>query len=108
DSKGISASASYPIKRSFARLGIAVGYDISSIKTESTGAATYFNYLSFERVNGPNVLNGIKTISITPSYSYNSKNNFLNPSAGKSIFFSIQAAGSVLGANVNSIHPTFD
>jgi outer membrane protein insertion porin family len=108
DSKGISASASYPIKRSFARLGLAVGYDISSIKTESTGAATYFNYLSFERVNGPNVLNGIKTLSLTPSYSYNSKNNFLNPTGGKSIFFSIQAAGSVLGANVNSIHPTFD
>ncbi len=48
DSKGISFSASYPIKRSFARLGLAIGYDISSIKTESTGAATYFNYLSFK------------------------------------------------------------
>ena len=108
DSKGISLSASYPIKRSFARLGLSVGYDISSIKTESTGATTYFTYLSFRGVNGPNALNGIKTLSITPSYSYNSKNSFQNPTAGKSIFFSIQAAGSVLGANVNTIHPTFD
>ena len=108
DSKGISLSTSYPIKRSFARVGLSIGYDISSIKTESAGAATYFNYLAFQRVNGPNVLNGIKTFSITPSYTYNSKNNFLNPSAGKSIFASIQAAGSVLGANVNTIRPTFD
>jgi len=108
DSKGISFSASYPIKRSFARFGLAVGYDISSIKTESQGALTYFTYLSFERVNGPNALNGIRTFSLTPSYTYNSKNNFLNPSAGKSIFFSIAAAGSVLGANVNSLRPTFD
>jgi len=108
DSKGIALSASYPIKRSFARFGLSIGYDISSIKTESTGAATYFTYLSFRGVNGPNALNGIKTFSITPSYSYSSKNSYQNPTAGKSIFFSIQAAGSVLGANVNTIHPTFD
>ncbi len=108
DSKGISLSMSYPIKRSFARFGMSVGYDLSSIKTLSQGATTYFTYLQFERANGPNALNGIKTISITPSYSYNSKNSYYNPTAGKSIFFSIQAAGSVLGANVNEIHPTFD
>jgi outer membrane protein insertion porin family len=108
DSKGISFSMSYPIKRSFARFGISVGYDISNVKTESQGALTYFTYLSFERANGPNALNGIKTISITPSYTYNSKNSYYNPTAGKSIFFSVQASGSVLGANVNEIHPTFD
>ncbi len=32
----------------------------------------------------------------------------MNPTAGKSIFFSVKASGSVLGANVNSIQPTFD
>lgn len=108
DSKGITFSVSYPILRTFARLGIALGYDISTIKTESQGAATYFNYLDFQNVNGPNALNGIKTISITPSYSYDSRNNYLNPTAGKSIFFSVKAAASVLGANVNLIQPTLD
>jgi outer membrane protein insertion porin family len=108
DSKGITFSVSYPILRTFARLGVSVGYDISSITPESTGATTYFNYIDFERVNGPNALNGIKTLSLTPSYSYNSKNSFLNPTAGKSIFFSVKAAASVLGANVNTIQPTFD
>jgi len=108
NSKGIAFSASYPIKRSFARLGLSIGYDDSSIITKSTGASTYFTYLNFRGVEGPNALNGIKTFSITPSYTYNSKNNYQNPTAGKSIFASIQASGSILGANVNTIRPTFD
>jgi outer membrane protein insertion porin family len=108
NSKGVSLSASYPIKRSFARLGIAIGYDDSSIITKSTGAQTYFTYLNFLGVNGPNALNGIKTLSVTPSYSYSSKNSYQNPTAGKSIFFSVKASGSVLGANVNTLQPTFD
>ena len=80
DSKGITLSASYPIKRSFARLGVTLGYDISSI-TDGVhrSAATYFTYLNFLGVNGPNALDGIKTFSITPSYSYNSKNSFYEP-----------------------------
>jgi outer membrane protein insertion porin family len=108
DSKGVTLSASYPILRTFARLGVALGYDISNIKPESQGATTYFNYIDFQNVNGPNALNGIKTFSITPSYSYDSRNNYQNPSAGKSIFFSVKAAASILGANVNMIQPTLD
>ncbi len=108
DSKGISLSWSYPLKRSFARLGLSIGYDISSIKTESTGATNYFTYLNFEGVAGPNSLSGIKTAKIIPSYNYNTRNSYLNPSAGKSIFASIEVTGSVLGANVNMIKPTFD
>ncbi len=108
DSKGITLSTSHLLRRSFARIGVSIGYDISSISPESAGASTYFNYIDFERVNGPNALNGIKTLSITPSYTYNTKNSFMNPSAGKSIFFSVKASGSVLGSNVNSIQPTFD
>jgi outer membrane protein insertion porin family len=108
DAKGVTLSASYPIKRSFARIGATLGYDISSITTESSGALAYFTYLNFLGVNGPNALTGIKTFSITPSYSYNSKNSFTNPTAGKSIFFSVKASASVLGANVNIIQPTFD
>ncbi|MEP6715729.1 MAG: outer membrane protein assembly factor BamA [Terriglobia bacterium] len=108
NSKGISLSLSYPIKRSFARLGLSIGYDDSSIVTKSAGALTYFTYLNFQGVSGPNALSGIKTASITPSYTFNSKNNYQNPTAGKSIFFSMQIAGSILGANVNTLRPTFD
>jgi outer membrane protein insertion porin family len=108
NSKGISVSFTYPLKRSFARLGLSVGYDDSSIDTKSTGAANYFTYLSFQGVSGPNSLTGIKTAKIVPSYSYNSRNSYLNPTAGRSVFASVEVAGSILGANVNIIRPTVD
>jgi outer membrane protein insertion porin family len=108
NSKGVTLSGSYPVKRSFARLGATIGYDISDIKTESAGAQAYFTYLDFLHVNGPNPLSGIKTLSLTPTYSYNSKNSYLSPTAGKSIYFSVKASASILGANVNVIQPTFD
>ena len=108
DSAGVSVSVSYPIKRSFARLGISYGYDVSNIKPQSQGATTYFTYLNFLGVSGPNALNGITTSKIIPSYNYNSRNNYQNPTAGKSIFASVEFAGSILGGNVNTIRPTFD
>ena len=106
DSRGLSISTSHAIKRSFARIGISYGYDTSNIVTKTTGATNYFQYLYFDRVSGPNALDGVKTSKIIPSYTYNSKNNPLNPTAGKSIFFSAEFAG--LGGNVETIRPTFD
>jgi outer membrane protein insertion porin family len=107
-SRGLTTTVSYPIKRSFARLGLTYGYDDSTIITNSTGAQTYFSYINFEGVNGPNSLSGIRTSKIIPSYSYNSKNHPLNPTQGKSIFFSTEFAASFLGGNVNTFKPTFD
>ena len=107
-SKGATMSFSYPIKRSFARWGLTYGYDDSSIITESTGAATYFTYINFEGIAGPNSLSGIRTSKIIPSYSYNSKNHPLNPTQGRSLFISTEFAASFLGGNVNTIKPTID
>ena len=53
NSKGISLSASYPIKRSFARLGISIGYDDSSIVTKSTGAPDLFHLPEFPGCQWP-------------------------------------------------------
>ncbi|HKW99479.1 MAG TPA: outer membrane protein assembly factor BamA [Bryobacteraceae bacterium] len=105
---GFNVSASKMLRRSFARVGITYGYDNSQIKTTSDAATQYFDYINFEGVNGPNSLSGIKTSSITPSYSYNTVNHPINPTGGKSIFFSTQFAGSFLGGNVNTIRPTLD
>jgi outer membrane protein insertion porin family len=105
---GGTVFVSYPLKRSFARLGLTYGYNISNIKTLTTAATTYFTYIDFQGVGGPNQLSGIRTSTITPSYTYNSVNNPINPTGGREIFFSLAFSGSVLGGNVNTIQPTFD
>ncbi|MGA3028717.1 MAG: outer membrane protein assembly factor BamA [Bryobacteraceae bacterium] len=105
---GFTAFMSTALKRSFARVGIAYGYDISNIKTLTTAASTYFDYLDFQGVGGPNSLSGIRTSKITPSYSYNTVNHPIEPTAGKSLFASVGFAGTSLGGNVNTIEPKID
>jgi outer membrane protein insertion porin family len=100
--------ASYPLKRTFARVGLTYGYNISNVRPITTAANNYFTYIDFEGVGGPNQLSGIRTSTITPSYTYNSINNPINPTAGRELFFSAGYSGTELGGNVNTIQPTFD
>ena len=108
NSHGFNYSASKMLRRSFARVGITYGYDDSNIVTNNDTSTQYFQYINFQGVAGPNSLTGIKTSSVTPSYSYNTVNHPINPTGGKSIFFSTSFAGSFLGGNVNTIRPTID
>ncbi|MGB6942311.1 MAG: outer membrane protein assembly factor BamA [Bryobacteraceae bacterium] len=105
---GGTVFVSYPLKRSFARIGLTYGYNISNVKTLTTAAQNYFDYIDFEGVGGPNQLSGIRTSTVTPSYTYNSINNPINPSGGRELFFSLAFSSSELGGNVNTIQPTFD
>jgi outer membrane protein insertion porin family len=106
--RGFTTFLSYPLKRSFARLGLTYGYNIQNIKTLTDAATQYFQYLNFQSVGGPNSLSGIKTSQITPSYTYNTVNHPITPTAGKSIFVTFPFSGSILGGNVNTINPTVD
>ena len=108
NSHGFNVSASYPLRRSFARVGITYGYDISNVKTLTTAANNYFQYINFSGVAGPNSLDGIHTSHIIPSYSYNTVNHPISPTGGRSLFISADFAGSILGGNVNTISPTID
>jgi outer membrane protein insertion porin family len=105
---GFTTFLSYPLRRSFARVGLTYGFDISNIKTLSTAAEQYFSYSSFQTLGGPNSLSGIRTSRLVPSYTYNTIDHPITPSRGKSIFFSLSFAGSALGGNVNMIEPTFE
>ena len=105
---GFTTSASKMLRRSFARIGLTYGYSVNHIRPISTAATSYFTYINFEGVNGPNSLTGIHTSSVTPSYSYNTVSNPINPTSGKSIFISTQFSGSFLGGNVNTIRPAVD
>ena len=106
--KGFTTFLSYQLRRSFARVGISYGYDISNVTPVTDAAKTYFNYINFEGVGGPNTLEGIKTSKITPTYSYNSTDSPITPTRGKRLNASFGFAGSALGGNVNTIEPTFD
>src|ERR1039457_2248069 len=108
NSHGFNASLSYPLRRSFARVGVTYGYDISSVKTLTTAANNYFEYVNFSGVSGPNSLQGIRTSTITPSYQYNTVNHPINPTGGRSVFLSVAFAGSILGGNVNTVAPSVD
>jgi len=105
---GFTVFASYPLRRSFARVGLTYGLDISNIRTLSTASKQYFEYVNFQNLGGPNSLTGIRTSRVIPSYTYNTIDHPITPSRGKSIFFSMSFAGSVLGGNVNMIEPTFE
>jgi outer membrane protein insertion porin family len=108
NSRGLTAFMSYPLKRSFARLGISYGYSIQNVKTLTDASSLYFNYINFLHINGPNTLDGITSSTITPSFTYNSVNHPINPTGGKSISLSLSFSGSVLGGNVNQIEPVLD
>jgi outer membrane protein insertion porin family len=108
NSHGFNVSASYPLRRSFSRLALTYGYDISTTKTETAAAQAYFTYISFNGVSGPNQLSGVHTSTITPSFQYNTVNHPINPTGGRSLFLSLGFAGSVLGGNVNTFSPALD
>jgi outer membrane protein insertion porin family len=105
---GFSISASYPLRRSFSRLGLTYQFDVSNIITQTTASTNYFQFINFSGVAGPNSLSGIHTSHVTPSYTYNTVNQPINPTGGRSLYISTDFAGSFLGGNVNTISPAID
>lgn len=110
NSRGFTTFLNYPLKRSFQRLGISYGYSIQNVQTLTDASRQYYDYLNFQSINGPaqNSLEGIRTSSVTPTYSYNSVNNPMSPTAGTGLQMSLQFSGSILGGNVNQIQPVID
>ena len=101
---GFSITSSYPIRRSLKRVGLSYSYQVSSIQTFSTASQQYFEAINFDGVTGPNSLSGIRTSSVTPSFTFNSVNGGqFQPTSGTSFFVGGEFAG--LGGNVNTIRP---
>jgi len=105
--RGFTLFTSYPLKRSFARIGLTYGYSSTRYTALTTASQTYFNYINFQGLGNQNSLLGIRTSQLIPSYTYNSVNHPINPTGGKSISLSAGFAGSFLGGNVNMVQPTF-
>jgi outer membrane protein insertion porin family len=72
-STGLNFSVSYPLKRSFKRVGLTYSWDKSSITTFSQASANLFQTLAFRsgQIQGSNALEGIYTSSVSLSYTYN-------------------------------------
>jgi outer membrane protein insertion porin family len=109
DSTGFTTYMSYPMKRfSFARLGVSYGLTHTNITAFNAASTLLFEQLQFRAIAGPSALNGIITSSITPSISYNTIDNPINATKGKSIFYSFAFTGGPLGGNVKTIANVFD
>jgi outer membrane protein insertion porin family len=108
NSRGFTVFGTYPIRRSFARVGLSYGYTVQNVKTLTDAAQQYYQYIDFLHINGPNQLDGIKSSTLIPSYTYNSVNHPITPTSGKSLSLSMQFSGSFLGGNVNQIEPIID
>ncbi len=102
-STGFTTSLTYPIKRSFKRVGITYSLDDSSVQTFSAASTEYFEALDFRGISGPNSLNGIITSKIVPNFSYSKIDNPQRPHIGSSIYFATEFAG--LGGNVKYVKP---
>jgi outer membrane protein insertion porin family len=102
NSTGFTVFASYPIRRfSFARLGLTYGYSDTSIQSFSNASTQLFQLLQFQAVGGPSALSGIHSSKITPTISYNTVDNPINPTHGKSLFYSVSLEG--VGGNVRAL-----
>ena len=105
NSSGFTVFASYPLRRSFARVGLTYSYSVSSLEAFSDSTSNYFRALSFRGIEGPNALSGITQSTIMPNYTYNTTNHPYDPTRGKYLYAALGFTGSILGGNVNSIRP---
>jgi len=99
---GGSVFASYPLRRfSFSRVGLTYGYSVTNIKAFSSASTLLFEALQFQSLAGPSALEGIRSSRIVPTFIYNTVNNPINPTQGKSLYLGTTIEG--LGGNVRAI-----
>ena len=109
NSTGFTAFASYPPKKyPFARIGVTYGLTRTNITSFNQASTLLFESVQFRSIAGPSALDGIVSSTITPTITYNTINNPVNPTSGKSFFYSLSFSGGPLGGNVNTITNAFD
>ncbi len=102
-SAGFTLSLSYPLRRSFKRLGITYSFDRSSLLALSNASKNLFEFLAFRGISGPNALDGIITSKIFPNFSTNTIDSPISPHHGQQFTVGAELAG--LGGTVRSIRP---
>ena len=105
-STGFTLSSSYPLHRSFKRVGLTYSFDVSSTTVFSAASRQLFEQLNFRNVSGPNALEGVVTSKILPSFTINKIDNPMHPHSGSSLFVGGEISG--LGGNVSSVRPIIE
>jgi outer membrane protein insertion porin family len=109
NSKGFTLFASYPLHRfAFTRVSLTYGWTKSDIQTFSQASQLLFQSIQFSSLRGSSQLNGIVSSKITPSITYNTVNNPMNPTGGKMFSYSLGFEGGPLGGDVNAIQNIFE
>ena len=100
---GFTTSLSYPLRRSFKRLGMTYSLDRSTLIPLSTASKSLFDFIAFRGISGPNAVNGIITSKIFPNFSFNTLDSGISPHHGHQMTLGMELAG--LGGTVRSIRP---
>lgn len=102
-SVGFTTSLSYPLRRSFKRLGMTYSLDRSTLIPLSTASKSLFDFIAFRGISGPNAVNGIITSKIFPNFSFNTLDSGISPHKGHQLTLGMELAG--LGGTVRSVRP---
>ena len=100
---GFTVTGSYPLRRSFKRVGLTYSFDTSSLNVFSDFSRLYFQELNFRNVSGPDALKGVNTSKLLPSFIVNTVDNPQHSHSGRSLFIASEIAG--LGGNVAYFRP---
>ncbi len=103
---GFTVSASYPLRRSFKRVGLTYSLDRSSISVFSEFSRLYFEQLNFRNLSGPDALRGVITSKVLPSFLVNTIDVPQRPHTGRSLFIGGDIAG--LGGDVSFVRPVVE
>jgi outer membrane protein insertion porin family len=107
NSTGFTTFANYALKKHvFTRVGLTYGLTRTNISTYNQSSELLFTQLQYGSLAGPSALNGIIASTVTGTISYNTINNPINATSGKSYFYSLSFTGGPIGGNVNTITNT--
>ncbi|HEV2102036.1 MAG TPA: outer membrane protein assembly factor BamA [Candidatus Acidoferrum sp.] len=107
NSTGFTTFANYALKKHvFTRVGITYGLTRTNISTYNQSSQLLFTQLQYGSLAGPSALNGIIASTVTGTISYNTIDNPINATRGKSYFYSLSFTGGPIGGNVNTITNT--
>jgi outer membrane protein insertion porin family len=107
NSTGFTTFANYALKKHvFTRVGLTYGLTRTNISTYNQSSQLLFESLQFGSLAGPSALNGIIASTVTGTISYNTIDNPINATHGKSYFYSVSFTGGPIGGNVNTITNT--